>query len=310
LKAHDLQPLVGDLRQFASVRSVVLDDGGERGLKALLFTTGGGLDFMVLADRAMDIGTMSFRGLPLAWQSPAGFRRTAAGDAESESGRGFNRSFSGLLVTCGLDHIRQPAGGFPLHGRLPGTPARLLAHGEDWSGDTPLLYCEGEVMQTAYGAESFILRRRIEAPIGGNSVTISDEVENIGPEPWPHEILYHLNFGYPAVDDGAALSCNGAVVWDGLRLADTNAQSDVACLAAGAAGEASAELRGGSVAVTVTQKADTLPYMQFWRDLRPRVGVIAIEPCSTPHPSMPEAGPKPVLAPGEKRRYRVTITAA
>jgi hypothetical protein len=307
LNARDLKPLVGDLRQFASVRSVVLEDGVERGLRALLFSTGGGLEFMVLADRAMDIGTMSFRGVPLAWQSPAGFRSTAAGAAESDDRRGFNRSFSGLLVTCGLEHVRQPFGSSPLHGRLPGTPARLLAHGEDW--DRSVLFCEGETVQSAYGRESFILRRRIEVPIGGSSITISDEVENIGPEPWPHEILYHLNFGYPAVHDGAALKRDDAIVWDRLKLADAEARSDVVCFAA-KAGEAAATLDGGQVSVTVTQAADTLPYQQFWRDLRPHVGVLAIEPCSTPHPSLAPDGQKPILAPGEKRRYRVTITAS
>jgi hypothetical protein len=307
LNVRDLKPLVGDLRQFASVRSVVLDDGVERGLRALLFSTGGGLDFMVLVDRTMDIGTMNFRGVPLAWQSPTGFRSTTAGEAESDGGRGFNRSFSGLLITCGLEHVRQPAGGSPLHGRLPGTPARLLAHGEDW--DRNVLFCEGETVQSAYGRESFILRRRIEAPIGGSSITINDEVENIGPEPSPHEILYHLNFGYPVLDDGAALKRDDAIVWDRLKLADAEARSDVVCFAA-KAGEASATLAGGQVSVTVTQAADTLPHQQFWRDLRPHVGVLAIEPCSTPHPSLAPEGQKPILAPGEKRRYRVTIAAS
>jgi hypothetical protein len=307
LNADELKPLVGDLRQYASVRSVVLDGGVERGLRALLFSTGGGLDFMVLVDRAMDIGAMNFRGVPLAWQSPTGFRSTAAGAVESDGGRGFNRSFSGLLVTCGLEHIRQPSGDSPLHGRLPGTPARLLAHGEDW--DRNVLFCEGETVQSAYGRESFILRRRIEAPVGGNSVTINDEVENIGPEPWPHEVLYHLNFGYPAIDNGAALTRDGATVWNGLQLAYAGAKSDVVCFAA-KTGEASAKLDGGRVTVTVTQGSETLPYQQFWRDLRPHVGVLAIEPCSTPHPSLAPGGQKPILAPGEKRRYRVTITAA
>jgi hypothetical protein len=67
MKAPALRPLVGSLRQYASVRRIVLDDGGERGVRALAFTTGGGLDFWAMADRALDIGPLSYRGTPLAW---------------------------------------------------------------------------------------------------------------------------------------------------------------------------------------------------------------------------------------------------
>ena len=54
----DLAPLVGDLRQVASVRRIVLDDGAERGVRALAFSTGDGLDFWVLTDRSLDIGPL------------------------------------------------------------------------------------------------------------------------------------------------------------------------------------------------------------------------------------------------------------
>ena len=69
-----LRPLAGDLRQLASVRRIVLDDGSERGVRALAFSTGGGLDFWVLADRSLDIGPLWLRGMQLAWQAPPASR--------------------------------------------------------------------------------------------------------------------------------------------------------------------------------------------------------------------------------------------
>ena len=92
------RPLVGDLRQIASVRRIVLDDGPKRGVSALAFSTGGGLDFWVLVDRAMDIGPLWHRGTPMAWQSPAGFRHPALVDVEGDGGHGFGRGFSGFLM--------------------------------------------------------------------------------------------------------------------------------------------------------------------------------------------------------------------
>ena len=144
MNVSDLRRRLGDLRQFASVRRIELDDGPERGVRALAFSTGGGLDFWVLSDRTMDIGPLSWRGHPIAWQSATGFRSAALTDLEGDGGLGFLRSFSGMLVTCGLDHIGFPEGGQPLHGRLPFTPARLLSYGEDWERDEPILFCEGE----------------------------------------------------------------------------------------------------------------------------------------------------------------------
>ena len=85
------QSLAGDLRQLASVRRIVLDDGPERGVRALAFSTGGGLDFWVLVDRSLDIGPLWYRGVPVAWQSPSGFRSPYLHDAERDRGLGFNR---------------------------------------------------------------------------------------------------------------------------------------------------------------------------------------------------------------------------
>ena len=108
MTARELRAKVGDLRQFASVRRITLDDGVERGVRALAFSSGGGLDFWALSDRSLDIGPLWWKGMPVAWQSMAGFRSPALHDPEEDGGRGYSRTNSGFLVTCGLDHIRQP----------------------------------------------------------------------------------------------------------------------------------------------------------------------------------------------------------
>ena len=59
------------------VRSVVLGDRAERGVRALEFRTGSGLNFDVLVDRAMDIGSAEYRGVSFGWQSATGFRTLA-----------------------------------------------------------------------------------------------------------------------------------------------------------------------------------------------------------------------------------------
>jgi hypothetical protein len=192
-----LRDKVGDLRQIASVRRISLGDGEEHGVRALAFSTGGGLDFWALADHSLDIGPLWWRGRQIAWQAPTGFGHPDRRRSDAAIERGFD--LSGFLVTCGLEHIRQPADGHPLHGRLPFTPARLTAHGGDWRSEVPVLFCEGEVTQVHRGGEHFRLKRRIEAPVGGGRLTISDTVENLAEAPQRQASLYHFNIGFPVL---------------------------------------------------------------------------------------------------------------
>ena len=105
LTRRALSERTGALSQFAGVRLMTLGDGVERGVRMLEFRTGTGLRFTVLVDRAMDIADCEHNGRAVGWHSPSGFRRPDLHDYEGEGGLGWFRSFSGLMVTCGLDHV-------------------------------------------------------------------------------------------------------------------------------------------------------------------------------------------------------------
>ena len=208
---------VGRLEQLAGVRLVTLGDGTERGVRVLEFRTGSGFAFDVLIDRGMDIGRCEYGGWPLGWQSATSF----AGPWFYEpAGLGWLRGFGGgLLTTCGMEHVgfmardtadqyKYPAKRdeeYGLHGRVSYLPARLTGYGERWEGDDCTLWATGEITQAAVFGEQLLLRRRIEARLGGLSLRIHDEVENIGYTTTPHMFQYHVNVGFPALDDGAEL---------------------------------------------------------------------------------------------------------
>ena len=314
-----LRPLVGDLGQVLGIRLLTLGDGPERGVRILDARTGGGLGFSVLVDRCLDLGTLELRGTPLAWQSPNGFRRADLGDAEAEGFRGFERSFGGLLVTCGLDHVRQPKDGQPLHGRLPYTPAKLLAYGVDWDAAEPTLFCEGEVVQARLGGECLRLRRRIEAPLGGNTISIQDSVTNEAPEPWPQAMLYHINFGFPAVAPGSEVSFMGAPILGPLDLPRAEAPQVLCRPVPPGRSQGHAKLQtplpgraGGSLRVDLTFASDSLPWFQTWLDPRPGTMALGLEPCTSERLTDGTSGPERLLAPGETRRYawRLTVEQA
>ena len=196
---------------------MTLEDGVERGIRTLEFRTGSGLKFNVLIDRAFDIGDCEFKGVSVGWQSPTGFRNPWLHEYEGEGGLAWLRSFSGLLLTCGLDHTlfmnEENAEHFnysprktvssSLHGRIGTIPGKLLSYGEQWQGDECTLFCEGLVVQATVFGEDLHLIRRIESTVGSNEIHIKDRVINHGFNPTPHMFCYHVNIGYPILDEGS-----------------------------------------------------------------------------------------------------------
>ncbi len=217
--AASLRERAGSLTQFAGVRLVTLGDGVERGMRMLEFHTGSGLYFSVLVDRAMDIADVNHKGRAIGWHSPTGFRHPGLHDVEGEQGLGWTRSFSGFLSTCGLDHIlgpeEVPADNYnyvrkatvrhTLHGRIGSIPAKLMGYGERWEGDRCVLWAEGLMVQAALFGETLHLHRRIEADLGGNEIRLTDRVVNAGYALTPHMFFYHINLGYPVIDEGSRL---------------------------------------------------------------------------------------------------------
>lgn len=216
LNRAELARRAGDLSALGGVRSVQLCDGAERGLRVLEFRTGAGLAFDVLVDRAMDIGPAEFGGYRFGWTSATGLRHPGLHEYNDESGLSMLRSFSGLLLTAGLDHALASAEvdssqyGYPRrattwnaqHGRVANIPARLRGYGEEWIGDRCVLWAEGETRQAAVFGEHLRMNRRIECDLGGTEIRLTDSVRNHGFDPTPHMYLYHVNVGWPLLDEG------------------------------------------------------------------------------------------------------------
>jgi len=338
-----LARLAGDVSALGGVRSVVLDNGVERGLRALEFRTGTGLAFDVLVDRAMDIGPAEHGGRSFGWRSATGFRHPALHEYRDEDGLAWLRSFSGLVVTAGLDHTLFTAEvdasqyRYPfrktvwngLHGRVANIPAHLLGYGEEWrTEDTCTLWAEGEIRQAAIFGEHLRLRRRIEAELGGNAIRLIDTVTNHGFDPTPHMLLYHINLGWPLVDEGARLVAPIARTrWstDSVREQRVSYQQFPAPragfieqvyahdLVAGDDGRVGAAVVNEhlGLGVQVEWSAGEFPYFFEWLHLREGAYAVGLEP-STHDVSGETAaradGSMIWLGAGESRSYHTTFT--
>ncbi|WP_265502493.1 aldose 1-epimerase family protein [Paracoccus beibuensis] len=213
----EIEAVSGGLSHAAGVRLMVLENGLERGNRVLEFRSGSGLRFTLLLDRCMDIADCDHNGRGVGWHSPAGFRHPSLSDYEGEGGLGWMRSFSGLMVTCGLDHILfmnevptenyiyapRPTAHHSLHGRAGTIPAHLTGYGERWDGDRCHLWAEGIVTQSAVFGEHLELHRRIEIEVGTDEIRLSDRIVNRGFYRTPHMYCYHINVGHPVLEEGA-----------------------------------------------------------------------------------------------------------
>ncbi len=217
MSRREMAACAGRSEQFAGVQLLAYEDGAARGVRVLEFRTGSGLRFTVLPDRAFDIHDCEHNARAVGWQSPTGVRHPGLTEHDGEGGLGWLRSFSGLLATCGLDHFgfmesdtaaqyNYPARKtmeYGLHGRIANAPGKLLGYGEAWDGDECTLFCEAEIRQAAMFGENLVLHRRIEAMVGGSTITIRDRVTNAGFFRTPHMLLYHVNVGYPVIAEGS-----------------------------------------------------------------------------------------------------------
>ena len=150
--------------------------------------------------------------------------------------------------------------------------------------------------------ENLVLTRRIEAELGGTSLSVDDRVENRGFRPTPHMLLYHYNFGYPLLDEGAELLVPSRAIvhavhrdlhaqgvghrLQGSPKADFSEQVYEHDVVAGADGMAAAALinpaLGGGFGIRLDYDRAALPCLIEWQCLQSGLYVLGIEP-STNH---------------------------
>lgn len=332
LTRRELRRRVGRPEQVAGITPMAFDDGPARGTRALRFRTGGGLGFDVLPDRGMDLGAAEYRGVPVAWLSHTG---VVAPSFYEPRGEGWLRSFGGgLLVTCGLQNVGPPGerDGEPLglHGRVSNIPASNVSREERWDEAGCVLLARGEVRESRVFGPNLALRRTVSARLGETAVLVEDGVENGGFRREPLMLLYHINLGWPLLDEGARLAgpgrpgdppeprdedaAAGLRVWDRFDVPTPGFVERIFYHrpAAGADGWAEARLENPALglALSVRFRPEELPEFVQWTMTGEGAYVLGLEPatCRVGGYEAEEAAGRVIwLEPGEVRRYAVEI---
>ncbi|MEW6510948.1 MAG: aldose 1-epimerase family protein [Bacteroidota bacterium] len=207
MSRRDLMSRIGGVSQIAGIRMMTLADGAEAGVRIADVRTGSGLRFQVSVDRGMDISAAEYCGVPLAWRSAAGDVHPSYFDPR---GGAWLRTFPGGLMTgCGMTYLGAPCVDegteLGLHGRLSHLPAFAVGSSETWEGDDCVMALNGSMREATTFGENLLLRRTITTRLGESWIDLRDEVINEGTARTPLMMLYHINAGWPLVDEGTDL---------------------------------------------------------------------------------------------------------
>lgn len=302
----------------------MLTQGFSRGVNAIDVRTGGGLEYTVLPDRGLDISLASFRGANLAYLTPKGEINPAFFE---ESKKGWIRMFfGGLLTTCGFENVGTDCEDgrqyFGQHGRQNIVPAKNVC---DFSSDNGDIRITGELEDSVCFGAKIRSKRTITSKYGENWIRITDEFENYGIREEPLLLLYHINFGYPLlneytrvlVDAKKTEAYNDYSMQDmtnlfGFSKPDPDArEKNYFHILEDQAGYGRTEIGNpNGPTVYIRQKTDGLPYLNHWKLENPVDYVLALEPSNVRcmgRRALREAGEVPFIRAGEKKVFEVEI---
>ncbi|MBP1586954.1 MAG: aldose 1-epimerase family protein [Clostridia bacterium] len=182
---------ISNTKQLCEALRVTASEGREKGAE-LIYCSNGVLNFVLSASNSLDILRLWHRGTNIGFLSKNGLYTPR--DA-------FPHTFpGGMLYTCGLDNIGDREG-FPVHGRMHNIPADVREIRADETG----IRIVGEIVAASLFGENLRTVRTVETACGSGKVTVTDEIHNDAFREENYCVLYHVNAGYPMIDDGAEI---------------------------------------------------------------------------------------------------------
>ena len=176
---QELLRRVGSVQQLACIRPMTYTEGRCAGLRAYEVKNGP-LEYKVLADKCLDVGELSYRGINFSFLSKPGLQGRNHYDTRGQEA--LRSIMGGLFFTAGLENICAPCTvdgtDYPMHGRIRTTPAEHLRGDGVWEAGNYVLRTSGEMREGELFGENLVLRRSIETVYGFKTVAIIDEIED------------------------------------------------------------------------------------------------------------------------------------
>ena len=202
---------ISNLAQIAYVRRYTVNGGREDGLRVIEINNGV-IRLLLNESKALDLMQLWHKGDNISFISKNGFTKREIPF--------LNRFEGGMIYTCGLDSVGGREG-YELHGSFHNTPALVTECSCAENG----IKVVAEMPVTSLFGSNLVMKRTITTDILGDSVNLCDQLINKGTAPADYALLYHINVGYPMLDEGVkiisdAISVTPRNEWSKLNIND------------------------------------------------------------------------------------------
>lgn len=192
-----------------------------------------------------------------------------------------------MLYTCGLDSVGG-RDGFELHGTHHNTPARVTRAECSENG----ILIEAEISETELFGKNLVFRRRVFSAVGSDTLEISDTLENRGTRAENYCLLYHVNVGYPMLDEGAELFDDGEAKarteWAAKHIASCKRmtapvpnEEEMCYFLKLKTPRVSLKNAALGKTFSLEWSGDTLPHFVEWKSMAAGDYALGLEPCTT-----------------------------
>ncbi|MBO5069276.1 MAG: aldose 1-epimerase family protein [Roseburia sp.] len=318
-----MNPYIGHDSQIYGIEEHRLVGGKGDGLRLYEVNNGKGLMLTVSPDRNGDITRLRFKGINMSYMSPSGY---AAPAYFNGFGDNWKVSFTaGFLTTCGLENVSccctDDGEELPFHGSIGNRPCEQAY----WTEEDGKLVIHTVTKDEVLFGRKLRLERRIEVSTEENSFEICDVVKNTGDRVEPMELLYHMNMGYPLLDEDSIVKISSAEVipyddhaaedianWMHMEKPTPNCQER--CYLhkfADKNGKASIFQPKLGMGLSITFDTEELDSFVEWKSMGVRDYALGLE-CGNCYPGgrdiMRKTGMLKFMQPGEVKEYHVKIT--
>ena len=324
----ELRKKCGDPSALCGIKDYVFNDGPARGVRAFDLKNGRGIEMTVLADRGLNIPYLSFKGHNIGLLNKVGLRSPHLFREDGASGF-LKQFYGGMLTTCGLTYAGAAGedGGVALglHGPYDNIPAAKVSAWQECDGDDILLRVAGEVREAEVFGHNMVLKRRLTLDTERNQLHIHDTVENQGFATAPLMMIYHINFGYPMLNEGAKayfsttqvaprtdFAAEGMHNYDLMEAPGVGRDEQCYYHTGHSEGEAFAMLHNEKLGIAAMVRYDkaVFPLLCEWKCMRAGEYALGLEPTTSGVVNRSEArenGMLTYLEPGESREFIVII---
>ena len=181
----------GNIKQVISAYQMEMKDSSAYGKKMVLVNNGP-LEVMFNADNALDIAWVKYNGQNISFLSKNGFNSNAGA---------FKQKFEGgFLYTCGIDNVSGCESDKIIHGSFHLKKADEVCV----ATDDEKVIVSGKVANAYLFGDDVVMQRNYV--VYSNKIEIHDSLKNQGFVNAEYVVLYHINFGYPLLDNGMELA--------------------------------------------------------------------------------------------------------